>query len=140
MHNPAYHSAPAGTSRILADPVIQEPSQPLVLSHKVVGSWKGRRRLALPHELGPRPPEATGPPRRPAYPPSFGRPSTGCTRYWTYPRGFLSECSFSSLARHSACSRVGKRATSFLPKNITAITLNALSYTPIPFRVRCNYL
>src|SRR5215207_3120804 len=46
--------------------------------------------------------------------------ATGRTRYWTYPRGFLSDCSLSSCARHSACSRVAKRAISCSVKNTTA--------------------
>ena len=49
--------------------------------------------------------------------------ATGRTRYWMYPRGFLSAHSLSSCAFHSACSRVSKRATSRVPKNITATTL-----------------
>src|SRR5918997_2940363 len=49
-----------------------------------------------------------------------------------YPRGLLSASSFSSLARHSACSRVGNLPTSRFPKNITATTLKELSCTAPP--------
>src|SRR5215203_1278012 len=49
--------------------------------------------------------------------------SRGFTEYWTYPRGFLSDHSLSSFARHSACSRVAKRATSRSLKNTTPTTL-----------------
>ena len=44
-----------------------------------------------------------------------------------YPRGFLSDHSFISLARHSACLSVGNRPTSRSPKNITATTLYPVS-------------